>query len=70
MIHLNIPKAYTFAGVNFEMTYCGPWPIKRNGDPKKRAGRRFYRRIEDWIAMSDADREIYRTGGGNVFSTL
>lgn len=67
IIHLNIPKSYTFNGVDFEMTYSGPWPLKKDGDPKARAGRGFYKRIKDWCKMTDADREKYRTGGGCVW---
>jgi hypothetical protein len=68
MIHLSIPKSYLFNGVEFEYGYAvGPWPLKKDGDPKKRAGRGFYKRIEEWSRMSDADRERYRVGGGHIW---
>ena len=68
MTHLSMPKTYTFNGVEFECGYMtGPWPLKKDGDPRKRAGLGFYKRIEKWSKMSEADREKHRTGGGHVW---
>ncbi len=58
VIHLSIPKIYEFNGVEFECgTITGPWPLKKNGNPKARCGKRFYKRIQEWSKMKDADRE-------------
>lgn len=68
LVHLSCPKVYEFNGVEFECGYAtGPWPLKKDGDPKKLAGRGFYKRIEEWSKMNDADREKFRTGGGSVW---
>lgn len=67
IIHLCIPKEYLFNGISFEMTFSGPWPLKKDGDPKERCGLTFYRSIREWIKMKDDEREKFRVGGGCLF---
>lgn len=65
VIHLCGPRIYEFDGVGFEFGYStGPWPLKKDGDPRARAGRGFYKRIGPWLKMADPQREVYRVGGG------
>ena len=64
IIHICGPKLYQFNGVKFEMTYHGPWPLKKDGDPKKVASQAFYQSIEAWSKMTPGQQEIYRVGGG------
>ena len=49
---------YDYAGWLFEMhSYCGPWPLRRKDcEPRKRAGRRFYDMIERWQAEPEKER--------------
>ncbi len=56
------PKLYEYDGWFFEHGYCGPWPLKKNGDPRERAGRVFYKMVEKWLAEKDP--ESFRVGGG------
>jgi len=41
-----------------------PWPIRKDDEPYKRAGRRFYDAFEAW--HREPDREKYRIGGGCI----
>lgn len=53
---------YSYAGWTFEMprmTGC-PWPLKQDGELRKRAGRKFYNDIKPFCDMSDEERERYR----------
>jgi hypothetical protein len=61
------PKLYEYAGWFFEFGHCGPWPLKKDGDPRKRAGRKFYNDISDFLEMNDEDQKEYRVGGGCIF---
>jgi hypothetical protein len=68
IIHLNTPKLYEFNGISFEFSYSiGPWPLKKDGDPKARAGKRFYDSIHEWVHSTPEDQEKYRVGGGSQF---
>jgi len=60
------PKIYEYAGWIFEFGYCGPWPLKKNGELRKKAGRKFYRDIQPMIDMTDEEKREYRVGGGCV----
>ena len=53
---------YQYDGWTFEYGYCGPWPIRKNGELFKRAGKKFYEMFERWYALPN--RENYRIGGG------
>ena len=59
------PKIYEYEGVAFEFSpIIGPWPLKKNGDPKKLAGRRFYAFYKRFAGLPEKEQEKYRTGGG------
>jgi len=61
------PRIYEFEGWCFEWHACsGPWPMKKDGELRKRAGRTFYNMVERFCKLSKADREKYRVGGGCV----
>ena len=41
------PRIYKYEGWEFEMhAWCGPWPHKRDGELRKRAGRKFWDMIK------------------------
>lgn len=43
------PSIYEYDGWKFEVhSYCGPWPLRKDGEPRKRAGRKFWKMIEKW----------------------
>ena len=54
---------YEYKGWLFEVpTYAGPWPIRKDGEPFKRAGAKFWQAYSEWHA--EPDPEQYRVGGG------
>lgn len=57
------PRVYEYKCVVFEVSgYAGPWPLRKDGEPKKRAGDKFYSLYAEWDALPD--KESYRVGGG------
>lgn len=65
-VHLNIPKIYSYNGWTFQWhSYCGPWPLKKNGDPRERAGDVFWNVIDEFQKLSKDERESFRVGGGS-----
>ena len=68
-IILTFPKTYQFNGINFEVSPIGmPWPLRKDGEPKARAGRGFYSKIKPWLDMAPEFQEAYRTGGGTIYA--
>ena len=54
---------YEYDGWRFEFgMMTGPWPIRKDGEVYKRAGKKFYDMFERWYALPN--REDYRIGGG------
>ena len=48
------PKIYEFQGWLFEYHYYhGPWPLTKDGDPRKRAGRKFWKMITAFDGLSE-----------------
>ena len=46
-------RVYQFEGWQFEFSRRnGPWPLKKNGDPRERAGRTFWAMWERFRALS------------------
>ena len=61
------PKEYEFEGVIFEISpMIGPLPLKKNGDPKKRAGKKFYTIFKRFDSLPIEEQKKYKTGGGCV----
>jgi len=61
------PRIYEFDGWLFEVHgYCGPWPLRRDGELRKRAGRRFWRMVKRFDNFSAAEQAHYRVGGGCI----
>lgn len=59
------PVCYEFEGVVFEIPkMIGPWPLKKDGEPKKRAGKKFYDMYKRFDALSDVEKEKCKLGGG------
>jgi len=57
------PRTYKYAGWVFEFhSFCGPWPLKKDGELRKRAGRKFYNDIDKFCKMNENRREKYRVG--------
>lgn len=59
-------QLYEYSGWLFEFNpyTIGPWPVRKDGEPYKRAGKRFYEMFERWYDLPEVEREKYRVGGG------
>jgi hypothetical protein len=58
------PRIYEYNGMTFEYgpTIC--WPLRKDGEPRARAGAKFYDHIDGFFKLSDDEKETYRVGGG------
>lgn len=58
-IHISIAKLYRYKGWFFELpNYGGPWPLKKDGEPRKRAGNKFWVLWEEFSKLDN--KEDYR----------
>lgn len=57
------PRLYVYKGWLFEFGYT-PWPLKKDGELRKRAGRTFYRMLKEWQGLPPSKRKRTRVGGG------
>ena len=55
---------YAYGGWCFEFGYCGPWPLKKDGELRARAGRKFFKDIKPFLGMSKKEQRKHRVGGG------
>jgi len=63
--HICGPRLYEYKGWFFEHhSYCGPWPLRKDGELFKRAGDKFWDMIKEFEALSN--REEHRVGGGCI----
>jgi len=61
------PRLYEFKDWFFEYhRYCGPWPLNKDGELRKKAGKKFWNIIKEFDLLSDTEREKFRVGGGCV----
>ena len=61
------PRIYEYEGWKFEYhDYGGAWPLDADGEPSDQAGQAFWDMIARFDALSEAERETYRIGGGCV----
>jgi len=57
------PRLYEYDGWFFEVgAYSGPWPLKKDGELRARAGRKFWLMHDKW--KSEPAPESFRVGGG------
>lgn len=58
---------YEYEGWLFEYSIgSGPWPLKKDGEPRKRAGKKFYKMFDRFDKLPDEEQAKYRVGGGCV----
>lgn len=61
------PRIYTFKGWTFEINAAsGPWPLRKNGELRARAGMKFWRLFSEWQDLPDDEKQKTRVGGGCV----
>ena len=54
-------KAYRYKGYYFEWhRYGGPSPLKKNGDVRLNYPKGFWDMIEEFVKLSEEDKEKYR----------
>ena len=60
------PPLYEFEGWFFEYSPHICWPLRKDGEPRKRAGDVFWRVWAEWYALPDEEKQKTRVGGGCV----
>lgn len=61
------PSVYEYKGWTFEYGMCsGPWPLRKDGEPRKRAGRVFWKVWSEWQSLPLEEKAKTRVGGGCV----
>jgi len=59
------PRLYEYEGWFFEdHAGSGPWPLKKDGELRKRAGKKFYDMYMRFSRLSKEQKAKYRVGGG------
>jgi hypothetical protein len=58
---------YEYKGWMFEMSMrSGPWPLRKNGELRRRAGRKFFAVASEFAKLTDEQKKACRVGGGGV----
>ena len=63
LIHVTFSKGYRYKGWLFEYDRnkpFGPQPLKKNHEPKKQAGRKFYKMFDEFYNLPIEEQEKYR----------
>lgn len=59
------PRVYEYKGWFFEWhPYCGAWPLKKDMEPRKRAGRVFWNLFSEFYSLPEGEQKKHRVGGG------
>lgn len=59
------PRMYEYKGWLFEHNpYLGAWPLKKDLEPRKRAGRVFWELFSEFNQLPKKEQEKLRVGGG------
>ena len=58
---------YHYNGWDFEYGQCGPWPLKNDGELRKKCGRKFLDDLDGFFKLSDDDKKQFRVGGGCIY---
>lgn len=52
------PSVYGFRGWVFEVhSFCGPWPLKKDMELRKRAGKRFWDVWAEWDRLTSKEKK-------------
>ena len=58
---------YEYKGWTFEIPgWSGPWPLRKDGELRARAGRVFWKVWSEWQGLPDEEKQKTRVGGGCV----
>ena len=56
---------YEYKGWLFEYhPHTGGWPLRKDGEPRKRAGDRFGAVLSEWLDLPEDEQKLTRVGGG------
>ena len=56
---------YEYNGWLFEYKpHTGAWPVKKDHEPRKRAGDKFFKMFSDFLDLSDDERKTHKIAGG------
>lgn len=65
--YLCLASIYEYKGWIFEFSYAaGPWPLKKDGELRKRAGKKFWDMFNEFIFLSDEEQKTFRVSGGCI----
>jgi hypothetical protein len=65
--YLCLPRVYSWRGWTWEDgMYSGPWPLRKDGEPRARAGRVFWKVWSEWEDLPEDEKQKTRVGGGCV----
>ena len=57
---------YEYKGWTWEMTCSGPWPLKKDGTPRAKAGRVLWKIWKEFTYLTEKEQKARRVGGGCV----
>ena len=61
------PRVYSYKGWTFEVSSAPvPWPLRKDGELRARAGNVFWRIYSGWEGLPDDEKQRTRVGGGCV----
>jgi len=63
IIHISFAKIYKYKGWKFDYDRAkpyGPEPLKKDGTPRKRTGRVFYKVFDEFYSLPIEEQEKYR----------
>ncbi len=63
LIHISFQVVFSFEGWIFEYDRrkpFGPWPLKKDHEPRARAGRRFYSMFGRFLELSIHNQDSHR----------
>ena len=59
---------YEYNGLKFEMhRYCGPIPLRKDGEPRERIPQAFWDSFQEWFNLTDAEQKEYLVEEGGCF---
>ena len=62
-----LPVVYEHKGWTWEDSmHSGPWPLRKDGELRKRAGRTFWKVWSEWDDLPENEKKKTRVGGGCV----
>ena len=65
------PRFYECDGWLFEVHYySGPWPLRKDGELRRHAGRKFWKMWRRFNDLPKAEQEKYRVGGQAITGTI